>query len=404
MSRSILHVDMNAFFVSVELLDRPDLRGQPVVVGGGGARGVVAAASYEARQFGIHSAMSSAEALRRCPHAVFLPANHQKYSEVSTQVRHIFDRHSSLVEPISIDEAFLDVTLAAPTLERAGELAHAIRVEVREHLNLTCSVGVASNKFVAKLASVDAKPVATRQAIDPGPGVVTIALGTEDAYVGSLAVRRLWGVGPKTAERLSRIGVRSVLELRAVPVEVLESLVGVASARHLREVSYGRDDRPVISDRDAKSIGHEETFHHDVAAGEDLHRELLRMTDLVTAGVRRSEGGARTWTVKIRFTDFSTISRSRTWKTPVDSSATVIGELIPLLDAAVAGRSVRLLGVSASGFGPMSQQLDFFSHENEATSGRDRAIDEIRDRFGRSALQRASTLRRSNDGPNRGSR
>ena len=200
--RSILHIDMNAFFVSVELLDRPDLVGKPVVVGASSDRGVVAAASYEARRFGVRSAMSGAEAKRRCPHLVALPPDHQKYSAMSARVRKIFDDQTSLVEPLALDEAFLDVTVPAPGLDAAARLAQSIRQQISSQLGLGSSVGVATNKFIAKLASVDAKPVASPSGIQPGPGVVVVDAGTEYDYVQRLDVGRLWGVGPKSRAKL----------------------------------------------------------------------------------------------------------------------------------------------------------------------------------------------------------
>ncbi|MEC8019323.1 MAG: DNA polymerase IV [Actinomycetota bacterium] len=395
--RSILHIDMNAFFVSVELLDRPDLVGKPVVVGASSDRGVVAAASYEARRFGVRSAMSGAEAKRRCPHLVALPPDHQKYSAMSARVRKIFDDQTSLVEPLALDEAFLDVTVPAPGLDAAARLAQSIRLQISSELGLGSSVGVATNKFIAKLASVDAKPVASPSGIQPGPGVVVVDAGTEYDYVQRLDVGRLWGVGPKSRAKLEKIGVRTVPELSAMPEEVLRAQLGEALTAQLIDLAHGRDERPVIPDREAKSIGHEETFGSDLADAEVLHAELVRMTDIVTSRIRSGVGGAKTWSIKVRLSDFTTLTRSHTWSIPIASTSEVIGVLDRLLEGAVNSRSVRLLGVSASGFGSAVQQLDLFSTANVEQGRRDDAIDRVRDRFGGGALRLAGSLRPERD-------
>ena len=259
-ARQILHVDMDAFFVSVELRRRPELVGQPVVVGGTGRRGVVAAASYEARRFGVYSAMPSAVARRRCPHAVFLPGDHALYGEVSAQVREIFDRYTPVVEPLSLDEAFLDVTGSIRLFGPGIAIAQMIRRDVTDELSLGCSVGVAPNKFLAKLASVEAKPHATPAGIDAGAGVVVVAAGQEREFLDPLPVERLWGVGPVTLERLHRIGVRRVADFALVGESALVGALGAGQAQHLVALSVGVDDRPVEPEREAKSISHEETY------------------------------------------------------------------------------------------------------------------------------------------------
>lgn len=395
--RSILHIDMNAFFVSVELLERPDLAGLPVVVGASSDRGVVAAASYEARRFGVRSAMSGAEAKRRCPDLIALPPDHRKYGVMSARVRAIFERHTELVEPLALDEAFLDVTTPAPHLHRAAELARTIRQQIFDELGLGSSVGVATNKFIAKLASVDAKPVATTSGVQPGPGVVVVDAGSEFGYVQRLDVGRLWGVGPKSREKLSKIGIRSVPELTSMPREVLRAQLGDALTDQLIELANGRDDRPVVPDREAKSIGHEETFGSDVTDGDVLHRELIRMTDIVAGRVRSGVGGARTWSIKVRLHDFTTISRSRTWEQPVSSVSEVVGALDDVLVSAVAARPVRLLGVSASSFGAPVEQLDLFSDHATERGRRDKAVDEVRERFGSDAIRLAGTIESKRD-------
>ena len=395
--RSILHIDMNAFFVSVELLDRPDLVGLPVVVGASSDRGVVAAASYEARQYGVRSAMSGAEAKRRCPELIALSPNHRKYGEMSARVRNIFERHTDLVEPLALDEAFLDVTEPARDLHRAAELARMIRQQIFDELGLGSSVGVATNKFIAKLASVDAKPIPTTSGVQPGPGVVVVDAGSEFEYVQRLEVGRLWGVGPKSREKLRRVGIRTVPDVTSMPREVLRSQLGDALTGQLIELANGRDDRPVVPDREAKSIGHEETFGSDITDTESLHRELIRMIDIVAGRVRSGIGGARTWSIKIRLHDFSTISRSRTWDSPMSSVSEVADALDDLLIEAVAPRPVRLLGVSASSFGSPVEQLDLFSSAGAERGLRDTAVDAVRERFGSDAIRLAGTLESRSD-------
>ncbi len=393
--RQILHVDMDAFFVSVELRRRPDLAGQPVVVGGTGRRGVVAAASYEARRFGVHSAMPSAVARRRCPHAVFLPGDHGLYAEVSAQVREIMDRYTPIVEPLSLDEAFLDVTGAIRLFGPAPAIADMIRRDVAEELSLGCSVGVAPNKFLAKLASVEAKPHATPAGVEPGAGVVVVAAGDERAFLDPLPVQRLWGVGPVTLDKLHRIGIRHVADFAAVDMSALEAALGPGPARHLKALSMGVDDRPVEPEREAKSISHEETYSSNKHEHAELQRELVRLADAVSSRLRAAGVGARTVSLKLRFdTGFQTISRSVTCPDPVELAPEIIELLTPLLEAIDPSPGVRLLGIAGSNLGPSVRQLsldDLFDDQPDwaATTA---ALDQIRDRFGASAIGPASAL------------
>ena len=398
--RVILHVDMDAFYVSVELLRRPELVGLPVVVGGDGSRGVVAAASYEARRHGVHSAMASVTARRRCPSAVFLPADHQRYAEVSAEVREVFDSVTPLVEPLALDEAFLDVTGVRSLLGEPSEIAETVRRRVADRVGLSCSVGVASNKFVAKLASVEAKLIADRDGVRAGPGVVVVEPGMEAAFVATLPVERLWGVGPKTLARLHDIGIRRVPDIVAAPDGLLEGRLGASAATHLRRLALGIDDRPVETDRGAKSIGQEETFGSDISDLDVARAEMIRLADSVASRLRGSTVAARTVTLKAKFADFDTVTRSVTAGEPLDTAGEIIERLEPALRELIARGPVRLLGVSASNLVEPARQLDLWSQAttgdglgSEAHDGADRALDEIRARFGRSSIGRASGLR-----------
>ncbi|NBY11586.1 MAG: DNA polymerase IV [Actinobacteria bacterium] len=253
--KAICHVDMDMFYVAVELRRRPELRGKPVVVGGDGSRGVVAAASYEARRYGVFSAMSSAMAKRLCPHAVFLPGDMELYQQVSEQVFDIFHDVTPLVEGLSLDEAFLDVTGSIRLFGEPEEIAANIRSRVRNEVGLPCSIGIAPSKFIAKLASKAAKPIAERDGVREGLGVLRIEPGKELDFILPLPVKAVWGVGPATLEKLLGVGIHTVGDLAAVDLDVLEGIVGVAHARHLHDLAHARDDRDVVAQREAKSIG-----------------------------------------------------------------------------------------------------------------------------------------------------
>jgi DNA polymerase-4 len=399
----ILHVDMDAFFVSVELLRRPELRGRPVVVGGTGRRGVVAAASYEARQFGVYSAMPSVRARQLCPSAVFLPGDYDAYASVSAGVFEIFESFTPRVEPLSLDEAFLDVTgtlrLHGTGSRRAPQsagvtIAQRIRNEVEDRLSLTCSVGVARNKFLAKMASVEAKPRASPDGIDPGPGVFEVQPGSELAYLHPLPVRRLWGVGPSTYERLSRLGVTTIGDLAAVSPVALRGSLGSASATRLGELAAGIDDRPVVSHRAVKSVSHEETYAFDLDKRGDLHRELSRLADGVAARLRANGLAARTISLKVRDATFATFTRSKTVACPVDTAAAIFAVVTTLLDKVTPTGGVRLLGVAAAKFAEPNEQLqlDGFGEEQPPWRDASGAIDRVRGRFGADSIGPASTV------------
>ncbi|MEY3033402.1 MAG: hypothetical protein RLZ86_24, partial [Actinomycetota bacterium] len=300
---------MDAFYVSVELRRRPELRGRPVVVGGSGSRGVVAAANYEARRFGVFSAMPSSRARRLCPQAVFLPGDHALYAEVSEDVHRIFEDVTPLVEPIALDEAFLDVTGARALFGDGETIGRFIRRRVLDELELQCSVGVATSKFVAKLASKGAKPRVTDRGVEEGIGVLVVEPGREREFVSPLPVDALWGVGPATLTRLERLGVRTVSDLAELPPEILERSVGVAHGRHLAALARADDDREVTPHRPAKSIGNEETFARDLVSADEIRSEVVRLADHVAGRLRRHGRSARTVTLKIRYSSFETITR-----------------------------------------------------------------------------------------------
>jgi DNA polymerase-4 len=394
--RSIIHADMDAFFVSVELLRHPELVGKPVVVGGTGNRGVVAAASYEARRFGVHSALPSSVARRRCPHAVFLPGDHELYGEVSAQVREIFDRYTPLVEPLSLDEAFLDVTGSQRLFGSGEEIAWKIRHDIRAELDLGCCIGVASNKFLAKLASVEAKPKALPDRIEPGLGVKVVDPDAEQEFLDPLAVQRLWGVGPATLERLHRLGITHVVDLHRVDPTAVAAALGKNQADHLIALSTGSDDRPVEPDRDAKSIGHEETFASNTHLASEMRTHLVRLADAVASRLRKAGVGARTLTLKIRFDDgFTTITRSTTGPEAIDSAETIVAMLGPIMEAIDPSPGIRLVGVSGSNLGPVFHQMTLDEAADDGTEfgATDAALDRIRDRFGVDAIGPASSVK-----------
>jgi DNA polymerase-4 len=388
----ILHVDMDSFFVSVELLERPELVGRPVVVGGTGGRGVVASASYEARAYGLHSAQPTAQARRLCPEAVFLSGDHRHYSEVSGRIMEIFGRFTPLVEPLSLDEAFLDVRGGRRLFGPSDHIARRIREEVQEAEGLTCSVGVAPNKFLAKLGSEAAKPEASPSGPVPGPGVIVIEPGAELAFLHPLPVGALWGVGPKTKSRLDRLAIRTVGDLAALPLDVLRHAVGDAAGRHLHALAHGRDDRDVIPHQAAKSIGHEETFPRDLTDRDHLERELVRLADGVALRLRTAGVAARTVVLKVRFGDFRTVTRSHTASEPLDSGRALWRTARALLDELDTTPGVRLVGITGTTLVPAGSRQLRLDDDTAPWSEADGAMDEIRARFGSAAIAPASAL------------
>lgn len=403
-SRVVLHADMDAFFASVELLRRPELRHKPVVVGGDGPRGVIAAASYAARHYGVRSAMPSTTARRLCPDLIFLSAAHGHYSEVSRRVMAIFESYSPLVEALSLDEAFIDVTGAQRLFGDGATIAHDLRRQVYESEGLWCSVGVATAKFIAKMASERAKPSATPTGPKQGSGVFVVEPGTELAFIHPLPIRALWGVGPATHERLSRIGVVTIGDLAALPLQALRAAVGDASARHLSSLANAIDERDVTPGRQARSISHEETYQVDKRSHDDLNGDLVGYADAVARRLRAEGLSARTVTIKVRFGSFRTITRRLTLDEATDNGVELARTAKELLAAIDVDAGVRLLGVGATNLTerPAGRQLsldDVLAAENgKADAGRwseaDAAIDEIRTKFGDKAIGPGAAGRR----------
>lgn len=381
---SILHVDMDAFFVSVELRTRPELRGKPVIVGFPVDRSVVLSASYEARAMGVKSAMPMGNAMRMCPTAVIIEPHHGLYYEVSRQLMGIFESITDLVEPLSVDEAFLDVGGAIRRLGPPLQIGHLIRRRVASELGITASVGIAANKFVAKIASTRCKP----------DGLLLIEADQTIAYLHSLPVNALWGVGAKTADVLARLGIRTVADVAATPLTSLKKILG-ASGEHVYRLSMGLDPRPVTPIRVEKSIGSEETFAIDTPDDALLHRELLRLSHRTASRLRSAGMLARTIALKLRYADFSTISRSKTVQTPVDS-AQLIYQVASQLLASLGERpmSVRLVGVRAEQLEPAehtSLQLSLDRRDDNWRAA-EQALDRVTERFGSKTVLPARLL------------
>ncbi|HET9344653.1 MAG TPA: DNA polymerase IV [Candidatus Limnocylindrales bacterium] len=381
--RTILHVDLDAFFAAVEQRDRPELRGKPVIVGGGGPnqRGVVSAASYEARVFGVHSAMPLRTAGRLCPHGIFLPVDGRKYGKVSKEVLAILRRFTPLVEPISIDEAFMDVTGSRKLFGDGEAIARAVKAAVRDEVGLTISVGVARTKLVAKIASDLRKP----------DGLVVVAPGTEAEFLAPLPIGRLWGVGAKSAVALSEYGVRTIGDLAVLPEDLLERRFGKVGM-YLGGRARGLDADPVGDREAAKSIGHEHTFDVDSSDPEVIERSLLGLSEGVAGRLRDSGVKASTVTVKIRDSSFRTITRQRTLNEPTDLTEPIFRTALDLARPEVRGKRIRLLGVTASGLGERDQ-LSLFASDDPRRRRAVEAEDRVRHRFGDRAITRARLVR-----------
>lgn len=381
---SIMHVDMDAFFVSVELRSRPELRGKPVIVGYPADRSVVLSASYEARAFGVKSAMPMVVAHRMCPQAVIIEPRHKLYYEVSAQLMTIFESITELVEPLSVDEAFLDVGGAIRRLGPPLQIGELIRTRVSKELGITASVGIAASKFVAKIASTRCKP----------DGILLIRPEQTVPYLHSLPVNALWGVGAKTADVLARMGIRTVADVAATPATSLKKVLG-ASGEHVHRLAWGIDPRAVTPVRLEKSIGAEETFAVDTADDVLLHRELLRLCHRTAERLRASGLVARTVALKLRYADFSTVTRSRTVHAPLDSAQLLYAVAVQLLES-LGDRSmtVRLVGIRAEHLEAAAQtslQLSFDRRDDNWRAA-EQALDRVTEKFGSKSVLPARLL------------
>ena len=396
--KEIIHLDMDAFYASVEVLDDPDLKGRPVIVGGGMRRGVVSAASYEARKFGVHSALPMARAARLCPHGVFLPVRMERYKEVSDRIFEIFRRFTPLVEPLSLDEAFLDVTESARLFGSGEEIARKIRAAVRSESGLTVSAGVASSKFVAKIASDLDKP----------DGLTVVPHGKEKEFLAPLPVGKLWGVGKVTEAALHRMGVGTIGDLACVPADLLKGKFG-QHGLHLHRLANGVDDREVEPEQEMKSIGREETFDEDLLDAGDLRRELLAVATRVAARMRRKGLKGRTVSLKVKYSDFRLVTRETTLPYATDDGGEIFRQALFLLAKTDAGkRPVRLLGIYLSNFGEERArteewgQIPLFGHrpgprapssrevpprDPDRTAKLNKAVDRIREKYGEKGIR-----------------
>ncbi len=379
--RYIIHVDMDAFYASIEQRDKPELAGVPVIVGGLSNRGVVATASYEARKFGVHSAMSMAEARRRCPEAVFITPDHRKYSFVSAQIRQILDRYSPLVEPLSLDEAFLDVTGMDGLYADPADIARRIKDEIKQQLQLTASAGVAPNKFLAKLASDLQKP----------DGLYVIRRGEEAQVLAGLPVRRLWGVGEVTAASIAKLGIRTIGQFAAADPKLLERHIG-RDVYDLQRLARGLDDRPVVPDQQIKSVGNEETFDQDLYQWDEIEKQLLLFADKVGWRLRRLTLSGRTITVKVRFASFKTITRSRTLEEATNLDDTLYHIARELYKSIPSTEGIRLLGLTVSNLQPAGQAMALFDSKQEKQESLHKVVDELKVRFGAAAVMKGRLI------------
>ncbi|HYZ46051.1 MAG TPA: DNA polymerase IV [Actinomycetota bacterium] len=378
MSESILHVDMDAFYASVETIKDPSLRGRPVIVGGVGGRGVVTSASYEARAFGVRSAMPIVTARRMCPHGVFVANDFDAYLDLSTRIREVFTSFTPLVEPMSLDEAFLDVSGSIRLFGPPREIAELIKRRIAA-MGLACTVGVAPNKFIAKIASARAKP----------DGLMVVTADAVEGFLHPLPVGALWGVGEHTAEALRRLGLRTVGDVARVSRRTLERALGDAMGAHLHGLARGVDERPVRPYEAPKSVGCENTFSVDLDSTELVLREVLRLSDRVASRLRSKGLCGRTVTLKVRYANFKTITRSKTLIEEIDAAAEIYAVARSLYASLSSDKArIRLLGVSLSGLspGPPRRQLDLLATRPPRTAAASAAIDAIRERFGDDAV------------------
>ena len=382
-SRTILHADMDAFFAAIEQRDRPELRGKPVIVGGDGPRSVVSTCSYEAREFGVHSAMPGTTAKKLCPQGIFLPVRSEVYGKVSRQVQEVFHRYTPLVEPLSLDEAFLDVTGSSRLFGDGEAIARSIKADILKETRLTISVGVAPCKYVAKVASDLDKP----------DGLVIVPAESVTDFLAPLPVSFLWGAGKDMQGRLARLGLKTIGDVQKRSSDDLKRLLGDAAGSHFFHLSRGLDDRPVVTGHAAKSVSHENTFGTDLVEREACHGFLVDQSDRVGRRLRREGLLGRTVRIKVRFGDFKTLTRQAA-VAPTDNDF-VIGEVaLDLFDRVWDGRTgIRLLGVAAGNLVRSAEpvQTDLFQGADETSGRLLRAIDDIRNRYGRHAIRHGAT-------------
>jgi nucleotidyltransferase/DNA polymerase involved in DNA repair len=391
MQRVILHLDMDAFYAAVEVREDPSLAGKPLIIGHRGRRGVVSTCSYEARKFGVHSAMPSVTAERLCPEAVWLHGRMDLYVEISRRIRRILRASAPVVEPLSIDEAFLDMTGVVADLDEGRAAAARIKTQIVERERLTASVGVAPNKFLAKIASDMEKP----------DGLVVFPLEDVETRLWPMPIRRLWGVGPKSAERLATLGISTIGDLLCVPESDLVARLGPASAEHLLHLARGEDDRPVQSHHEPKSISEERTYGTDLTDPDEIDRAMLARAEGVARELRRDRLAGRTVHIKVRTGDFTTWTRSLTLRKPTDLAEVIVDAARRIYRERIElrGRGVRLLGVGVSGLEHpgTGQETLFPDPGEEAARKRARATDLIRNKLGEKAVTRARLVRKPED-------
>ena len=382
---SILHVDMDAFYASASLLSRPELKGTPVIIAGGGNRGVVLSATYEARAFGVSAAMPTARARRLCPQATVVAPDYARYERISKAVMAVFASVTPIVEPLSLDEAFLDVSGALRRLGRPRQIAQQIRDTIADEQGITCSAGVASTKFIAKLASGLAKP----------DGLLVVPKAEVVGFLHQLPVGALWGVGERTEEALRRLGLHTVADIAHTPLETLRRALGDNAGPALHALAWGRDTRPVVPTHRERSIGADETFSFDVDDPAYIHRQLLKLSDRTAARVRAAGLVGRTISIKVRFSDFTTITRSKTLRDPTDVSRDIYAIARALFDGLGLQRArLRLVGVRMEGLmdselAPIQGLLDAPEH---GWRDADRAVDRASARFGAGAVRPGSLV------------
>lgn len=381
MDRIIMHVDMDAFFASVEQLDHEEYRGKPLIVGGLGGRGVVSTCSYEARKFGVHSAMPTAKAMKLCPQGIFIRGNYPRYSEVSRQIFDIFEHYSPLIEPLSIDEAFLDISGMEHLMDNPLQYAKNLKQEVKEKTGIVASVGIAPNKFLAKIASDLDKP----------DGLVVVDKGKVQEFLDPLPVRRIWGVGAKTAMVLERLQIRTIADLRKMTYDVLHKTFGAKTAYHLFMLAQGKDERPVAPRGRAKSIGNEVTFGEDLQNAEDALQVLLELSVKVGWRLRKAGFKAKTIQLKLRTRDFTTYTRQKQLFEPSNYDNDIYTAIQDLFTVLNITHSIRLLGVSASGFDEMESLSLFHDKKKDKLY---QTIDDINSKFGKLGVTRGSLIKK----------